>query len=203
MRKPLTPRQQEILDFIRKYVEEEKKMPSLKLISDHFKVRPPTMCVHMRKLRQKGALAETPPSRILPQTELFACSQQTCPRRIKVIQANGVGLGAEDKFVLAPENLPVICDPSDMIACEMPDDSMFDIGIHCGDVLIGVPAEGMRPRAGDLVIVELATGFTVRTLLSGVGTLKLSAANKEFKEIEHVSKKFKEVHVVVSMIRSF
>lgn len=201
MKKSFTRRQTQILEYIRSYVEKEGVMPQLKTIADHFGVTSPTMCVHLKALRVKGALAPVPTSRFFPRSELFACQKETCPRKLKVIRT---GESSEDMFVLAPGGRAETDDPAEMIAYEMPDDSLFDIGIHCGDIVIGSSAEYLPPRQGDLVIAELPEGTFVRILLSFRGKkVSLGAAVSDRWDNPLVKKEFKKLHTVISLIRYF
>lgn len=54
---PLTPRQQQVLDFIRRTFVEEQRMPSLREIAESVGIRSPNGIVcHLRALQKKGLI---------------------------------------------------------------------------------------------------------------------------------------------------
>lgn len=205
MKPRLSERQYQILDHIRACVAAEGRMPQLNKVAEKFGVTPATMAYHMRKLRENGLLKATPPSKLLPSSELYACSRESCFRRIKVIAAGIQAEPEKERFVLAPDEAVDICDPSEMTACEITDDSMFDIGIHCGDILIGIPVKYLEPQSGDVVIVRTADGeILVRSLLPcSEARAEFVPANKNFAARQVKLKNCEILGVVVSMIRHF
>lgn len=205
MKKELTPRQQEILNFIRAFQAEKLMPPTLSEIAEHFNIRCSSAAYHLSALSKKGRLSRTPDSRsIVLEDRTIACARKSCLRRIKAMVPNNMDKEGENSIFLTDEQL-AFCSAAHFTAYSIPDDSMFNIGIHRGDIVAVVPIKFKPPRPGDLVLAETPDGRTIvrSYFIHSIKQFKLAPANSEFKaELYPVSSNVIK-GVVVSLFRKF
>lgn len=159
MKNVLTEKQQEILDFIRLWNIEKQMPPTLQQMADHFGVKCSTVAYHIEALRKKGVLERTSESRsIVLKDQSFPCQRKNCLRKIGIRKhANDIpdmALGS----VLIPDEILELCGPEQVIAFQMPDDSLFELGIHVDDILLFIPVSLRQPEAGDIVLAASPDG---------------------------------------------
>jgi DNA polymerase V len=68
--------------------------------------------------------------------------------------------------------------PAATVLLRVSGDSMRDAGIRAGDLL--VVDRSLRPWPGQIVVAQLADGFTLKRLVHGTGGLALQPANPAF-----------------------
>jgi repressor LexA len=206
MKKELTPRQQEILNFIRAFHAEKLMPPTLSEIADHFHIRCSSAAYHLETLRRKGRLTRTSVSRsiVLDDQTTAACARKDCLRRLKAMEFDGMDEDGENSIFLSDELL-AFCSAENFIAYCIPDDSMFNIGIRQGDIVAVVPVKFKPPLPGDLVLAETPDGRTIvrSYFLYSRKQFQLAPSNSEFKvELYPVSSQVIK-GVVVSLCRKF
>lgn len=209
MKKELTPRQQEILNFIRAFQAEKLMPPTLTEIALHFHIRCSSVAYHLESLRRKGRLTRTSESRsIVLEDKTVACARKSCLRRIKAEMPNDTDTDLDfegENSIFLTDELLAICSAEHFIAYCIPDDSMFNIGIHQGDIVAVVPVEFKPPLPGDLVLAETPDGRTIvrSYFIHSIKQFQLAPANSEFKaELYPVSSGVIK-GVVVSLYRKF
>ena len=145
----LTPRQQEVLDFLRSRIEAGGVPPTLEEMAAHFGVARSTVAWHLEALRKKGRLTRDARARNISLT----------PRPVE-----GGALRRDLRGVYLPEDGLAGCDPERIMTFTVDDDSMFDLGIHCGDTVLAVPVAEKPARPGDVVLARFPGGrWTVRS----------------------------------------
>ncbi len=173
----LTPRQQEILDFIRRHLETRGAPPTRAEISEAFGFRSPNAAeTHLRTLARKGYIE------ILPGAS----------RGIRLTDEAGlplVGRVAAGEPILAEENIedhvqvdPGLFHPRADYLLRVRGDSMIGAGILDGDLL----AVHRTPEArnGQIVVARLEDEVTVKRFRRRGTTLVLEPENPDHAPIE-------------------
>ena len=173
----LTPRQREILDFIRRHLEIRGAPPTRAEISEAFGFRSPNAAEsHLRTLARKGYIE------ILPGAS----------RGIRLMDEAGlplVGRVAAGEPILAEENIedhvqvdPGLFRPRADYLLRVRGDSMIGAGILDGDLL----AVHRTPEArnGQIVVARLEEEVTVKRLRRRGARLLLEAENPDYDPIE-------------------
>ena len=162
MKYTLTDRQQEILEFIRTWSAEKQMAPTLNQMAEHFGVKCSTIAYHVEALRKKGRLDRTSESRsIVLKDQSSACLRRNCLRKIDIRQQGDSRPDGQNGSVFVPDEIIALCNLEQVIAFRMPDDSMFELGMHCGDTLLAVPVEFRPPAPGDIVLAVTPDGRTL------------------------------------------
>ena len=156
----LTPRQAQVLDLIRRHIDDTGYPPTRADIAQELGFKSPNAAEeHLKALARKGAIE------IIPGAS----------RGIKLPDTNGipiVGRVAAGNPVLAEENIEDYCDlppqffkPAADYFLRVTGDSMIDIGIFDGDLL----AVHSTPVAanGDVVVARIEDEVTVKRLQRG------------------------------------
>ncbi len=177
----LTPRQAEILAFIRDYQQETGYPPTRSEIARKMGFKSPNAAEeHLRALERKQAIE------MLPGTSRGI--------RLTTQEQNGlpiVGRVAAGSPILAVESIESYCTiPPDFFSpradflLTVKGDSMINIGIHDGDLLAVHKTE--QARDGDIVVARIDDEVTVKRLLRGNSkfSLQLIAENEDFSPIE-------------------
>lgn len=172
----LTPRQQEILDFIRSSVEAEGRPPTRAEVCTAFGFRSPNAAEsHLRALAAKGVIL----------------LEEGRARGIRLAQALGlplIGRVAAGSPILAAEHVearyqldPGLFSPRADYLLRVRGLSMRDAGILDGD-LIAVHRDG-EARNGQVVVARVDDDVTVKTLQRKGTLVELLPANPDFQPI--------------------
>lgn len=172
----LTPRQQEILDFIRNTVEVLGAPPTRAEIATAFGFASPNAAEdHLKALARKGAINLEPGS----------------ARGIRLVEQLGlplIGSVAAGSPIMAVENIqgrysfdPGMFNPRADFLLKVRGLSMIDAGIFDGD-LIAVHKTN-QARDGEIVVARLDEDVTVKRLERSQGRIRLLAENPDFEPI--------------------
>lgn len=173
---PLTPRQQQILEFIRDHDEQNGRPPSVREIARHFRLASPrAVSDHLDALERKGHLQRRP----------------GIARGIELTQGRGgipiVGRVAAGLPITAVENvegsLPVggIFGRGEFFAVRVVGESMRDAGIHDGDFAI---VRKDAPVAERQIAVAYIDGeATVKRFFKTASGYRLDPENAAFEPI--------------------
>jgi len=172
----LTPRQQEILDFIRNSVEVLGAPPTRAEIATAFGFASPNAAEdHLKALARKGAINLEPGS----------------ARGIRLVEQLGlplVGSVAAGSPILAVENLQGryaldagLFSPRADFLLKVRGLSMIDAGIFDGDLLAVHKTD--QARDGQIVVARLDEEVTVKRLQRRGGHIELIAENPDFEPI--------------------
>lgn len=173
----LTPRQQEILDFIRSTLEALGAPPTRAEIARAFGFASANAAEeHLRALARKGAIAMEPGA----------------ARGIRLIGEPGlplVGSVAAGSPLLAVENLigrvqlaSDLFEPRADYLLKVRGNSMTGAGILDGDLL--AVHKTMEARSGQIVVARLGDEVTVKRLKRKGGRIELAAENPDYPNIE-------------------
>ena len=149
LKRKLTARQKEVLNFLRDRIEDKHVPPTLQEMAAHFGIARSTVAWHLEALSKKGMLVRDARARNITLT----------PRP----EAGGA-LRRDARGIYLPDDGLAGCDPERIMTFTLDDDSMFDLGIHCGDTVLAVPVEDKAAEPGDVVLAKLPDGqWTVRS----------------------------------------
>jgi repressor LexA len=177
----VTARQQEILDFINTYVEENGFPPSVREIAGHFSIYPATVQDHICALERKGELQK---KRFQSRTlSVPAASRRPAWAGIPIVGNVAAGLP-----LLAQENiedmihLPKDWAPAGAFLLKIHGDSMEGAHILDGDYVLVHP----QPAAanGDIVVALIGEEATVKRFYRTGRGVSLKPENPKFEAIE-------------------
>ncbi len=212
--KKLTPRQQQILDYLLKFSHEKGYSPSIRELAKHFKIRSTQGIVrHLDALERKGYIKRdsvarsiritTPPN---PNTDYSFASHTTInPSNFTLLPL--LGEVAAGQPILAIENtedqIPI---PNDWISSgkqhfvlKVKGESMAD-AILPGDLVI--VAQQSYADIGDIVVAMIDEEATVKRFYKQDGKIILKADNPAYEDIP-VSNETTILGKVVSLLRKY
>ena len=180
----LTPRQMEILRFIRDYRRSQGYSPSLQEVGDHLDLTKVTVFEHVAALVKKGFLrrGSRHKARSLQIAPDFRFPEETGGR---VPLAGRIAAGrpieaVEDRQELDLENL--FGGPGEVFALRVQGSSMIDEQIRDGDYV--VCRRNPAPRNGQTVVALLENGeATLKKFYKEAGRVRLQPANPDFQPI--------------------
>lgn len=175
----LTPRQAEVLAFIKSHIEDTGYPPTRADIANELGFKSANASEeHLKALARKGAIE------MIPGTS----------RGIKLPDSEGipiVGRVAAGNPILAEEHIEDYCElpatffsPSADYLLQVRGDSMIEMGILDGDLL--AVHRTNQVNNGDLVVARIENEVTVKTLRTGRNKYQvtLEPANQEYSPIE-------------------
>jgi repressor LexA len=176
MTEELTPKQQKILDFVRKAIEKTGFPPTRAEIAKAFRFRSPNAAEdHLRTLERKGAIEITPGA----------------SRGLRLAEGLGlplIGRVAAGSPILAEEHVerrcqvdPALFHPRADYLLKVRGMSMRDAGILDGDLL--AVHRTREARTGQIVIARVHDEVTVKRLRRRGSVAELLPENPEFKPI--------------------
>jgi len=177
----LPKRQKEILEFIRRRIEDEGAPPTFQEIADRFRIQIPTVQEHLAALERKGVIEKTKNRARgirLVQSEAFT------PRSIPILGATTAG-----RPELAIENhegrLAVdgsLVRGENVFALKVKGDSMVEAGILDGDYVI--VRSQPRVENGEIGVVAVDNEATVKRLFVSDRRIRLVAENPAYEALE-------------------
>ncbi|MDD3885870.1 MAG: transcriptional repressor LexA [Victivallaceae bacterium] len=188
--KELTEKQKKILDFIEDFLEREGMAPTVYEIADNFDIKTSTVFAHLRALQRKKQLSRSSKARSISLASRRGLGGRMAPHGAFMVPLLGrvtAGLPTESSELREGE----VCvedamlngvAPEDVFSLRVRGESMRDLGIYEGDIVI-VARQNGRPRPGDIV-VALVRGdeVTVKSFFPrNDGKIELRPANAEFK----------------------
>ena len=185
MTSKLTPRQREILTFIRRMVRRHGYPPTRNEIGEHFGFRSPNAAEqHLRALAKKGAIRMEPSvSRGIRVMEAETASDAPDLSRLPL-----VGRVAAGSPILAEEHIedhhavdPALFRPRPDYLLRVQGMSMRDAGILDGDLL--AVHRTTEAHNGQIVVARIEDEVTVKRFRRQGNTVTLEAENPEFQPI--------------------
>lgn len=201
----LTARQQQILDFISDFNQNQGYFPSLREIAAHFKLSLGTVQTHLDYLKRKGALSwEKGKTRALKlaKTKFWDAVEEFVRVPLLGRVSAGPGLLAEENVedMLSLPRQFLRYPPQEVFALKVRGDSMMGAGILDGDtVFVRVQKEASD---GTIVVALLGEEAVVKTLRREPGKVLLLSANPAYPPRE-VSEPFHILGRVVGLTRSY
>ena len=175
--KPLSPRQQDILDFIRQFIEQEEFPPTIAEITRALGLKSPHgVREQLQALARKGAI------------ELIPSASRGIRLLQKATERDGlplIGKVAAGRPLMTEANVEQYCKLGPELFHHKADyllrvqgSSMRDAGILDGDLL--VVQQVTEARSGQIVVARLHDEVTVKTLRLAGEMAYLEPANPEF-----------------------
>ncbi|HLH80171.1 MAG TPA: transcriptional repressor LexA [Chthonomonas sp.] len=205
MAKGLTEKQQQILDFIVKYIEEKGYPPSIREIGNAFNISSLRgVTVHLDALQRKGKITRLSTSRSI--TVVGHTGPSTRHREFSLVPL--VGTIAAGQPITATQNVegyvpvpPNLRASGNLFALRVRGDSMIDAHILDGDIVI--VKEQNTANNGDIVAVLLGDEATVKQIQFTPQGAKLIAANPAYPPIPIQREDSRIMGKVVGLIRNY
>lgn len=203
----LTPKQVQILKFIRDYRVRHGCSPTLQEMGDEFGISKGTLFEHVEALIRKGAIERDPHKARSLQiaNEKLLPDQGGSPMRMPLVGRIAAGYPIEkvaDADELDLENFfgARRGQKGNMFALRVDGDSMRDEGIWDGDYVIVEQRD--TARNGERVVALLPNGeSTLKTFFRERGQIRLQPANPEFEPI--IVPDCRIQGVVIGVLRSY
>jgi len=202
-KKKLSPRQAEILEFLKDACDAQGRPPSYREIQKHFGLRTvATVYEHMKALEEKGAITKLDTVRDERRARNFVPRGHDSVRSKRVPIYGEVAAGSPREAsqmdfgeLLVPSAIslhPTFC-------LRVTGDSMIDAGILEGDFL--VVEKGAKVENGDIVVALLEGETTVKRYYRRLDGVHLVPENKRLKEIKVGHRSFEIQGKVVGLQR--
>jgi repressor LexA len=207
----LTQRQQEILDYILGYHQENDYFPSLRETAAHFKISIGTVQTHLDYLKRKGALSwQKGRPRALQLNDYLKTEKSHLTTLIEdMVQVPILGRVSAGPGLLAEENvedtltLPrtfLRYGTGDVFALKVRGDSMIGVGIFEGDtVLVKIQNDALH---NDLIVALLGEEAVVKRFYRQNNQILLISENPNYAPRE-VGSDFRILGKVVSLMRKY
>ncbi|MEJ5222697.1 MAG: transcriptional repressor LexA [Tepidiforma sp.] len=204
MAKGLTPKQQQILQFVVEYIQKEGFPPSIREIGNQFAIGSLRgVTVHLDALEKKGYITRSN----IPRSIKIIHPQYMAGTRVKMLPLLGtIAAGAP---IYAEENVSdLIPVPAEMVRnienaflLKVKGDSMTGEGIMPRDLVIIKPQSAARH--GDLVAVLLGDEATVKRIHFDARGVRLMPANPAYEPIEVRQEDARIIGKVVGLLRDY
>jgi repressor LexA len=183
--KDLTKRQQEIFEFIRRYLDRHGYPPTVREIGKAVGLHSSsTVHAHLSKLESRGLLKRDP-----SKPRALELLVERAKRAVRPSGLPLVGQVAAGEPILAEENIEEYLQVPDVIGGEAGDyvlrvrgESMKDAGILEGDFVVVRPAE--QARNGEIVVALVEDEATVKRFFREKDHVRLQPENKSMKAIK-------------------
>ncbi|MDH7483625.1 MAG: transcriptional repressor LexA [Spirochaetales bacterium] len=178
--KELTARQQQVLDFIRNYIEQNSFPPTVRETARAFHISIKGAYDHLKALEKKG-LIKTRDRRSRSIELVSGCAGDSAVAQIPLI-----GEIAAGRPIFAEENFErVIQIPSEMLNSSRPHfalrvkgDSMIGAGIMSGDLAIIEQTDSARN--GEIIVALLDDAATLKRYFKEQNRIRLQAENPRY-----------------------
>lgn len=182
--KGLTEKQREILDYVSDFTRREGMAPTIFEISERFEIKSATAFAHVRALQRKGYVNRSSKARSL------TLAQTEKPRHfsltLSVPVLGRITAGApilteehvERRIQVDPKTLPPKIGGQKLFALQVQGESMRDLGILDGDLIIAKQTE--EASIGDIVVAMVDGETTVKSLYLTDNQWELRPANPDF-----------------------
>ncbi len=183
----LTPRQAEVLEFIREFYREQGMPPTVRELGDHFGIASSSMFDHLSALQRKGFLKRgSRKSRHLELADGYLPPEAfSIPDSLSIPIVGQVAAGSP---ILADENLEgrIRLDkdfgkPGEIFALRVRGESMINAHILDGDLVMVQPTSEVRN--GDIIVALIGDEATVKRFFREKGTVRLQPENPAMEPI--------------------
>ncbi len=204
MKKELTARQQEILDFLKRFTEENGYPPTYREIGKHFEIAS-TFGVkrHLDALIKKGYITTGENSSraitILDTTPSTANDDLVELPIVGRIAAGPLNLAEENVEGTIPLGISMLGNKKNCFGLKVRGDSMQNAGIQEGDVVIVQPQS--EARNGEIVVALVGNEATLKRFSQNKGKIILIPENENYQPI--VVKDYEDFSIVGKVIGVF
>ena len=204
----LTPRQLDIVKFIRAYAEEHEYVPTMQEIADHLGVSRPTVFEHIEALEARGAIKRqrTKSRAIELVPELLAGPREVRLQGAKLPLVGRIAAGApieaiEENEVLDIESL-FRGRTGEVFALQVRGTSMIDEQIRDGDFVIVEKRDDARNGETVVALIDDAEA-TLKKFYHDVGQIRLQPANPHMEPIFVDPERVRIQGVVIGVLRKY
>lgn len=190
MNNSLTKRQQQVYDFIEKFVSENGYGPTVREIGEGVKLSSPsTVHVHLRTLEEKGFIVRDPlKSRSIALTQKNISPVFGANESLNVVTVPLIGRVAAGEPILAEQNIEqTMTLPTDIVGdsasfiLTVHGESMIEVGINDGDYI--VVREQSNARNGEIIVALIEDEATVKRFYKENGYIRLQPENSSMEPI--------------------
>jgi repressor LexA len=182
--KGLTKRQKAIIHYIETFTEDHGVSPTVDEIAANFGIRSPTAFAHVRALYRKGYITRTSKARSI--TVLRSDKPKHLSLTLSIPVLGRISAGApllaeqnqEGTIQFDPQFLPKVTAKSPLFALRVFGDSMRDLGILDGDLVIARQCD--TANIGDIVVAMYDNETTVKSFYITKGRAELRPANPDY-----------------------
>lgn len=186
--RPITNRQQEVLDFIKTFIAHSKYPPTIREVSEHFGISVKGAYDHVKALEKKQAIrCDTNRSRAIEVLDGEGKSDHTVEtepvREVPLLGtvAAGLPLLAEENFDGTVTVPAASLRNRNYFAVKVSGDSMINAGIMDGDVAI--IAHQPVAENGDIVVAMVDEAVTLKRFFRETNRVQLKAENPAYPPI--------------------
>jgi repressor LexA len=203
--KQLTPRQKQVLEFIKTYVAEHQYPPTIREIGDYLGISVKGAHDHIRALQKKGVIAcDSNRSRAI---EILAGGPgDDCALKPATVEVPILGTVAAGVPLLSEENFDgTVTVASDHLrggahfALHVTGDSMTGAGIFSGD--LAVFTQQSSAENGQIVVAMVDDAVTLKRFYKEKHRVKLKAENEAYPPI--YSQNVRVIGRLVHLMRSY
>jgi len=202
--RPPTKKQQQVLEFIRKFSEQQGHSPTLREIADHFKVNVTAVVDHVKALKKKGLL--THGSRQARSLRVISPMDKLRKRIIDIpLFAQLPTKSTTEKEVEAKSCISIdvqtlgIKATAKVFALEVKGDSMSGKNILAGDIVVF--EHGLSPKSGDVVAASTDQESSIKSYVTERGKPYLKSENGKSAKQMIPAEKSEIQGVMVALIR--
>ena len=186
--KTLTEKQRNILEFIEEFLDREGMAPTVYEIADHFGIKTSTVFAHLRALQRKKQLSRSSKARSISLANRTHSRHKVPSGALLIPLLGRVNAGAPSESIAFKEGEVCVSSqlvpdvpPENLFALRVQGESMRDLGIFDGDIVI-VAQTNSKPRSGDIVVALLQGGeVTVKSYFPKTqGRIELRPAIPEY-----------------------
>ena len=203
----LTDKQQAVLDYIEEYQLHFGKSPTLKEMRENFNVASDNSILkHLKALEKKGFLMKDDTPRGI---KLLSSVREKLDTAVETARVPLLGMIPAGGPVLAEEHIidhinldkQFVKAPDKTFVLRVTGDSMIDVGIFEGDLIIASIKK--EARIGDIVVALVDGENTLKKLVKGKdGKLYLQAENPKYNDIYALTD-LQVQGVVTGLIRTY
>jgi repressor LexA len=197
----LTPRQLEIVKFIREYSAANGTAPTMQEIADHLGIRRPTVFEHLKALEARGALTKKP---VLSRTLELSPELAVQGAKFKLVGRIAAGRpieAVEDSEVLDVEAL-FSGRTGETFALQVVGTSMIDEQIRDGDYVI-VEKRDSATNGETVVALVDDQEATLKKFFLELGRVRLQPANPTMEPIFLDADRVRIQGVVIGVLRKY
>lgn len=179
----LTPKQKQIFEYIKKYIEEKDYAPSLEEIGKHFKLAKSTIHEHVETLREKGYLQkiENQPRSIELNKKQKTSELVSIPLLGTIAAGKPIEVfeNREETIAVPKSKLP---HTGEIYALRVIGNSMIDENINNGDIIL-VKHQSVAENGQKVIALIDNNEATLKKFYKERGYIRLRPANKNMESI--------------------
>lgn len=205
----LTKKQKNILNFIEEFSSKEGMAPTVYEIGEEFNIKTSTVFAHIKALQKKNYLSRSSKARSLTLLNNYTQKplHMSFGLSIPLLGRVNAGTTADNEEYVEGE---VYCSPtiagtdnaSELFALKVQGESMRDIGMLEGDVVIVKRTDSVRN--GDIAVALVENETTVKSYYSMKdGSIELRPANPDYKTLIYSADDVDIQGIVVGLQRAY